>query len=98
MSGPLRFRLYVGGVLVSEELVPDDVSEAELEARAAAQAELVTEDGPPWMLEVYNPDAPLAFAYVRLGTDASLMRNPHEIDLESEELSVELMARWLPRP
>lgn len=77
----LRLRLFVGGQLADETWIDADAPDANdlitavmrlhQEAAEAAQAA-----GTPWMIEAFDPEAPVGSAYVRLGTDSSLMQRP----------------------
>ncbi len=76
----LCFRLFVDGRLASERWV---LSGTEAEQAAEAQARIAADcdrAGMCWMVEAYNPTLPPGEAYMRFGTDASGMIDPHEVN------------------
>jgi hypothetical protein len=80
----LRFRIWIGGKLVSEEwLDTSDTNATRLASTIQAkQAEIVTkaaETGSVWLAEVYDPAAPRSKAYLRFGTDRTGMHQPRPI-------------------
>lgn len=77
----VRFRLYVGGVLVEERLIDLVTDDADTQRDAwlrtyDGHVSAAERDGLLWMLEVFDPDAPAGRQYMRLGTDPGGMRNP----------------------
>ena len=73
MNTGLRFRVYVAGRLRLEEWITDP----DLAASAAERhATVARSTGDPWLLEVFDPDAPPGDAYIRFGTDGDGMVAP----------------------
>jgi hypothetical protein len=74
----LRFRVWVGGELVREDWLPGARLEAG-EALGNVHAGLATEAearGEQWLVEVYDPAAPVDEGYLRFGSDTSAMVCP----------------------
>jgi hypothetical protein len=74
----LRFRVWVGGELVREDWLPGatlgaGVDLARVHAGLATEAEA---KDTPWLVEVYDPAAPVDEGYMRFGSDASQMVCP----------------------
>jgi hypothetical protein len=74
----LRFRVWVGGQLVREDWLPGATLEAggdlgRVHAGLATDAEA---KGEPWLVEVYDPAAPVDEGYLRFGSDTSHMVAP----------------------
>lgn len=74
----LRFRIYVGGQLRAEEWVDEP---ADAPAAAERHARMALGPGQPWLVEVFNPDAPPDSAYLRFGTDQGGMVEPLDLDV-----------------
>ncbi len=85
MSGdehPLKVRLYVSGKLVDEcevDSLEAAAAESDRQGLLALAAAMYDE---PWLIEIYNPDAPLDAAYVRFGTDTDGMVDPYEAEVD----------------
>ena len=75
----LRIRLYVGGELADELWVSDQANAGRAGPRHMAAALEADRDGKTWMVEVFDPAAPPDSAYMRFGTDAAGMVQPHEV-------------------
>lgn len=81
----LRFRVWVGGELVREDWLPGASLDAGADlAHAGADLAhvhggLATDAeaaGEPWLVEVYDPDAPADEGYLRFGSDTAGMVCP----------------------
>jgi hypothetical protein len=77
----LRLRFYVGGTLRDELWVDaaDAASSALTQTTAAyhaTQAQMADAADVPWLVEVYDPAADEAEAYLRFGTDVAGMTAP----------------------
>jgi hypothetical protein len=75
----LRFRVWVGGRLLLEEWItaPDHAAVA-----AVKHAAVALDTGEPWLVEVFDPEAPAAEAYMRFGTDTAGMVDPSAVSLD----------------
>lgn len=73
MSRGLRIQLYVAGDLREEVWVETLEEAAQVAYRQGA---VVAATNEPWLVSVYNPDAPEHEAYFRYGTDRSGMVDP----------------------
>lgn len=79
-----RFRLFVNGVLVDEAWIdvnnPDVGRHADtIKDRHARLAQAADDAGKVWMAESFDPALPEDMAYNRMGTDASMMVDPHPL-------------------
>ena len=74
----LRFRVWVGGEMVREDWLPGatPLAGSELGTTHAALATLADAEGQPWLVEVYDPDAPADEGYLRFGSDTGAMVCP----------------------
>lgn len=72
----LRFRVWVGGQLRLEEWLDEKIHPAAAEDAAQRHAATAMASGRPWLVEIYNPDADEADAYIRFGTDTAGMVEP----------------------
>lgn len=89
--GGMIFRLYVSGKLVDEIHVTEANEQSGLE-RARWQGDKAVDaeqEGKVWCLEIFDPDAPLENAYIRTGTDISMMKDPQEVAPSDEGEFVE---------
>jgi len=77
----LRLRLIVDGQVRDETWIGTDPAGIDEAARRHQQrAEAAARAGLPWLVEVYDPDAPPEEAYMRLGTDTGRMLVPVKFD------------------
>jgi hypothetical protein len=76
MNG-LRIRLFLAGTMVLEEWIDDPAL-----ALAAGQRhmELAVDADQPWLLEIFDPDAPTDTAYIRFGSDPAGMVDPMPLE------------------
>lgn len=74
----LRFRVWVAGQLRLEEWLDERINPAASAEAAQRHAALAMASGHPWLVEIYDPDADEANAYVRFGTDTAGMVEPHK--------------------
>lgn len=89
-SDTVRIRVFVDGELVEEDWLNDDNSE-ELGLKHFA----LTEGQDRWLVEVFNPHVPEEGAYVRFGTDDSMMTEPIEIPKgESVDDAIARLTPW----
>lgn len=77
----LRLRLFVGGQLADEAYIAADDPDAPdliatVTGRLQNAAQAAQAEGQPWMMEAFDPTAPVGSAYVRVGTDSTMMRRP----------------------
>lgn len=84
----LRLRLFIDSRLADEVWLnaddPHAPAKAERTALAhTAAADQADADGQPWMTEVYDPAADPDRAYLRIGTDTSLMEDPQALGPDS---------------
>jgi hypothetical protein len=83
----LRFRLYLDGRLHDEAIIDTRDPDAEQRCgeagdRMARQAEEAEAAGRLWCTEVYNPIQPPSEAYLRFGTDSSVMVEPRPMECD----------------
>jgi hypothetical protein len=76
MNG-LRIRLFLSGTMVLEEWIEDPAL-----AQAAAERHMAMALGAiqPYLVEIFDPDAPADTAYIRFGTDAGGMVDPMRLE------------------
>lgn len=93
----LRFRVYVARQVVDEQwadLITGRQSRAlgtELGQRQVQIAMAAASEGFPWMVEVYDPSAEPEDAYIRFGTDWSMMERPEPV---GNNFYREVTKRW----
>jgi hypothetical protein len=72
----LRFRVFLNGKMALEEWVEDpELAQAASERHAA----MALGSGKPWLVEIFDPDAPTDTAYIRFGSDPGGMVAPKVI-------------------
>jgi hypothetical protein len=77
----LRFRLFIDGELVDENWIDSKSCDMPTESimlglKHAAVYTKAEAEGKLWMSEIYDPERPEDSAYVRIGTDKSMMVQP----------------------
>jgi hypothetical protein len=77
--GQLRIRLFVAGSLADETWTDDPREAPRIAAVHQRQAGAADRAGKRWLVEVFDPDAPPAEAYLRFGTDSAGMTAPLDV-------------------
>lgn len=89
VSAGLRFRVFVAGVLEVEDWVDAEHAGRETAVGLAFQhAAVALTSGKPWLVEVFDPDAPPDEAFIRFGSDAAGMVEPIVVEDLAEALRV----------
>lgn len=81
MRAWLRFRVFVGGKLAAEDRLYDSDDWGAAARRHSDICRAADDLGQPWLIEIFNPQAPPNQAFVRWGTDTGGMVMPHGLPL-----------------
>jgi hypothetical protein len=75
----LRVRLFIDGRFAAESWIGEGIDVDSIGQTHQRRAEAAERDGLAWMVEIWDPDAPIDQAFMRFGTDRNGMVMPHEV-------------------